>query len=140
MMNTPNPITYFEDLSSLGINCPHEDAFAPDGNKIYYRYIHGGELKSECFLPTKIDPTKPLSKDFDECIGKSVSVFDHIDGLINGVFKLPHHKGKKRAIGLVKLCATDGLIKKTFGDNHYSWWRAKDFICESVTLQEIVIS
>src|SRR5687767_9931098 len=96
-------IQYFEDLASLDITCPHEDAFVPDGNRVYYRYIHGGKISSENFLPTPINLDRPLPSEYDDCIGKSVSVFDHIDGLRNGVFRLPHHKGKKRTIGLIKL-------------------------------------
>lgn len=31
------------------------------------------------------------------------------------------------SIVIVKLEPKDGMIKKTFGIAHYSWWRTKDF-------------
>ncbi|MCB0482349.1 MAG: hypothetical protein KDC83_13050 [Flavobacteriales bacterium] len=131
-------MTYFEDLD-VGITCPHEDAFAPDGKKVFYRYIHRDVVKSESFLPTKPNPAKPLPPYHDACIEKAVSLFDHIDGLINGVFKLPHHKGKKRIIGLITLTPTDGLVKQTGHPNHHSWWRSQQFDHAVVQTQEIVI-
>ena len=39
--------------------------------------------------------------------------------------KLP--KFKKANIALVILEPKDGVLKKTFGIAHYSWWRTKDF-------------
>jgi hypothetical protein len=131
--------SYFEDLN-VGITCPHEDAFAPDGSKVFYRYIHRDIAKSESFLPTPIREDRPLPAAYDDCIGKSVSIFDDIRGLLNGVFKLPHHKGKKRTIGLLTLTPNDGVIKQTFDNpNHHSWWRSQQFDHTVVQTQEIVI-
>ena len=42
-----------------------------------------------------------------------------------GRLKLP--KFKNASIVIVKLEPKDGMIKKTFGIAHYSWWRTKDF-------------
>jgi len=39
--------------------------------------------------------------------------------------KLP--KFRNANIALVELKSKDGMIKKTFGTAHYSWWRTKDF-------------
>lgn len=141
MMNTPNSLTYFEDLSNLGITCPHEDAFPPDGNKIYYRYIPKGVVNSDCFLPTPLREDRAMPESFDDCIGKSVSIFDDLDNMLNALFRLPFNKGKKKTIAVLKLCEKDGVLKQTFENpSHHSWWRAKDFVYESVTLQEILIS
>lgn len=135
-----NKTIYFEDLASVGIMCPHEDAFLPDGSKVYYRYIHGGNVSSDSFLPTKVNLDKPFPKVFDDCIAKSVSIFDDINGLMNGVFRLPHHKGKTRTIGLIKLTPKDGVLKQTFDNpNHHSWWRANGFDIAKVETMEIGI-
>ena len=135
-----NKMEYFENLASVGIACPHTDAVVPDGSKSYYRYIPGGTVSSDSFLPTKINSDRPLPNGFDDCIGKSVSIFDDINGLINGVFRLPHHKGKKRIIGVINLGPNDGVVKQTFDNiNHHSWWRTNDFEPSTVTTQEIII-
>ena len=36
-------------------------------------------------------------------------------------------KFRNANIALVELKPKDGMIKKTFGTAHYSWWRTKDF-------------
>jgi len=129
-----NGFAYFEDVAATGMTCPHEDAFEPDGVKVYYRYIKGNAVSSDSFLPTALNPALPPP---DACIQKSVSVYDSLDGLQNGVFKLPHNKGKKKLIGLVKLSTADGVLKRTFGPGHHSWWRARAFDVTTVIIQEI---
>jgi hypothetical protein len=132
-------LAYFEDLAATGIICPHEDAFRPDGLTPFYRYIKGGVVFSESFLPTTLNPDLPLPKGCDNCIQKSVSVYDDLQSLINGVFKLPHNKGKKKTIGRFCIAQKDGMLKQTFGKGHHSWWRAKDFDITNVTIQEITV-
>lgn len=129
--------TYFEDLAATGITCPHEDAFVPDGSKTYFRVLKSSEANSECFLPTTIKTDKPLPDDFDDCIGKSVSIFDSLEGMINGFFKLPHNRGKKKHIGILQLQPNDGMLKQTFRKNHHSWWRSQAFDIATVTIKEI---
>lgn len=132
-------LTYFEDLN-VGITCPHEDAFAPDGKKVFYRYIPKGEVNSDCFLPTVPRDDRPLPDGFDDCIAKSVSIFDDLDGMLNAMFRLPHNKGKKKKVGVLQLAQHDGLIKQTFGNpNHHSWWRSQQFDHTIVQIQKIVI-
>ncbi len=131
-------LSYFEDLSSVGITCPHEDCFVPDGVKVFYRVLKSNPVTSECFLPTPLKDDRPLPKGYDDCIGKSVSIYDDLDGMINGFFKLPSNKGKKKHIGILKLQAADGRLKQTFDHkNHHSWWRSQAFDITTVTIQEI---
>lgn len=133
-------LDYYEELEALGINCPHEDAVKPDGVKDYYRVLKSNPATSESFLPTPLNANKPIPNGFDECIGKSVSVYDDLRGMINGFFKLPSNKGKKKFIGVLKLKNTDGRIKQTFDHkNHHSWWRSSDFDIATVTIQEFEI-
>lgn len=133
-------IDYFEEIDILGITCPHEDAFEPNGLKEFYRVLKTNPATSDCFLPTPINSDKPLPRGFDECIGRSVSVYDDLQGMINGFFKLPSNKGKKKYIGILKLKETDGRIKQTFDHkNHHSWWRSRDFDITTVTIQEFVL-
>lgn len=130
---------YFEDLN-MGISCPHEDAFVPDGVKTYFRVLKSSEVNSDCFLPTVVKGDKPLPMGYDDCIGKSVSIYDDLQGMINGFFKLPHNRGKKKHIGVLKLKPNDGLLKQTFDNkNHHSWWRSHAFDVVTVEIQEITV-
>jgi hypothetical protein len=131
-------LTYFEELSAVGMTCPHADAFAPDGATVYYRVLKSNPATSECFLPTPIREDRPLPEGFDACIGKSVSVYDDLQGMLKGFFKIPANKGKRKAIGVLKLGPQDGKLKQTFTNkHHHSWWRSQAFDLAAVTVQEI---
>lgn len=131
--------TYFEDLD-VGIICPHEDAFAPDGETVLYRYIPKGDVSSECFLPTVPREDRPLPRGFDDCIAKSVSIFNDLEGMLNALFRLPHNKGKKKKVCVLQLKPKDGVLKQTFDNpNHHSWWCSQQFDYTIVQTQEIVI-
>jgi hypothetical protein len=131
---------FFENLSSVDITCPHQDSFSPDGIRIYYRVLKTNEVTSESFSPTEIKANRPIPSGFDMCIGMSVSIYDDLQGMINGFFKLPSNKGKKKHIGVLKLQSGDGMLKQTFDNkNHHSWWRSKSFDIETVTINEIAL-
>jgi hypothetical protein len=131
---------YFEDVEGCGIPCPHKDAFVPDGVKVYYRVLKNSTVSSDYFLPTVVKNDRPLPPGFDNCIGKSVSVFDDLQVMINSIFRLPFNRGKIKTIGLLKLTAFDGLLKQTFDNkNHHSWWRSSVFDIATVETEEITI-
>lgn len=125
---------YFEDLSSLEITCPHEDAFTPDGKQQYFRVIKGENANSDNFLPTRIKEGKYTP---DECICKSVSVFDSVETLKNGFIRTPAHKKKPRNVAVLVLTDKCGLLKQTFASGHHSWWRSKEFKPEEATVTRI---
>ena len=127
-------IEFFEDLSGLEINCPHIDAFTPDGQKAYFRVIKENPATSDCFLPTPLKDGRPKP---DDCILKSVSIFDNYDGLLNGYFRTPAHKKKLRNIAVLTLTSRCGLLKQTFAASHYSWWRSMEFQPENVSVTEV---
>ncbi|GAB4020517.1 hypothetical protein GCM10028808_61920 [Spirosoma migulaei] len=135
-MNSSSSLTYFEDLAATGMTCPHEDAFVPNGERVYYRKLKSTPASSDCFLPTPINPARPLPKECDACVQKSVSVFDSKEELIIAL-KIQAGKGKKYLIGEVKLRPEDGMLKKTFSPGHHSWWRSAKFDINTVTIQEI---
>ncbi|MEB3375745.1 hypothetical protein SFC43_29870 [Bacteroides sp. CR5/BHMF/2] len=60
----------------------------------------------------------------DECVTRAVSLFSEREEAEKRL-KLP--KFKKASIALVTLEPKDGVLKKTFGIAHYSWWRTKEF-------------
>jgi|GEM_PF-4601467 len=89
--------TYFKVLAATGITRPHEDAFVPDGSKTYFRVLKSSEVNSEYFLPTTIKSDKPLPDEFDDCIGKSVSIFDSLEGMIEQLNSATSCKGLRHS-------------------------------------------
>ena len=62
----------------------------------------------------------------DRCSGSFKVTYDNSDRKeAEKRLKLP--KFRNANIALVELKPKDGMIKKTFGIAHYSWWRTKDF-------------
>lgn len=130
-------LIYFEDLSIDECTCPHEDAVIPDSSKEFYRIVKCNPASSECFMSHRSKhPTKEYP---DECCARAVSTFDSADGLLNAFFKTPAGKKKERLLGKIVLHNGDGLIKQTFAEGHYSWWRSQSFDISSVTIQKVVV-
>jgi hypothetical protein len=130
-------ITYFEDLEITDCNCPHEDAVFPDGSQEFYRIVKCNPASSECLMSQRSKhPTKEYS---DECTARAVSTFDSAEGLLNAFFKTPAGKKKERLLGKIVLNGGDGLIKQTFAEGHYSWWRSHSFDISSVTIQKVEV-
>jgi hypothetical protein len=112
---------WFEELPE---QCPPNDAEVCNG--IFYRIANGNPVTSEDFFSQrKMYPNKVFrGEGIDDCVIKSVSLFSNINEAMKRL-KLP--KFKRAVIAEVKLGTTDGMIKKTFGFAHYSWWRSKSF-------------
>ena len=110
---------WFENLPE---GCPPSDAEECCGR--YYRIASGNPVKACDFFSQRM--MQPL-KDFGEinaCIARSLSLFDTLEAAERRL-KLP--KFKQARIVSVDLSSEDGVIKKTFGKSHYSWWRTKNF-------------
>ncbi len=129
-------IEYFEDLAIAGMICPPEDAVPPDGTKEYYRVVKHNPATSECFISYRAK--YPAEIFHDECEAHAISLSDNLQGLINGYFKTPAHKKKKRLIGHLILQFKDGVLKQTGAVSHYSWWRSRAFIPECVPVRSVV--
>jgi hypothetical protein len=130
-------ITFFEDLVVEGQVCPPADAAFPNGEKEYFRVLNSSSQIADNFdSHRKKFPNKVFG---DECVARSLSLSDSVDGLINGFFKLPANKKKARKLGLIVLLPKDGLIKQTGNDFHYSWWRSNQFDFSNVTVKEIEV-
>ena len=118
-----NKITtkWFEELPE---QCPPEDA--KECNGIYYRIANGSPATSADFFSQKrLQPDKIFTGEgIDDCIVKSISLFSDRKE-IEKRLKLP--KFRKGVIAEVRLEPKDGMIKKTFGNAHYSWWRTNEF-------------
>lgn len=112
---------WFEILPEL---CPPEDATVCNGS--YYRIANGNPAKSEDFFSQRIlQPDKIFQGEgIDECVIRAISLFFRKEEAEKRL-KLPKFKNAK--IALVTLESKDGMIKKTFGNAHYSWWRTTKF-------------
>lgn len=116
----------------LPINCPPNDALNPNG-KVFYRL-------GKTDIPSKTDfcsqralqPSKEFSG-VDECIACSISVFDNLEKC-KKMLKLPRMRKRFKTVFEVNLTSDDGKFKKTFGENHYSWWMTKSFDINTVKL------
>ncbi len=60
----------------------------------------------------------------DECVARAISLFSERSEAEKRL-KLP--KFKSANIVLVGLEPKDGVIRKTFGPAHFSWWRTVEF-------------
>lgn len=106
----------------LPLQCPPADAIPANGN--FYRIAQDVPTKdNDYFSQRKLNPLKTF-EGIDECILRSVSVFSSIEEASKRLL-LPKFRNNK--IVIVRLTPKDGVIKKTFGPCHYSWWRTKEF-------------
>jgi hypothetical protein len=128
-------ITYFEDLVIEDSTCPPDDAFFPNGDNGLYRIVKHNPVTSDCFVSHK--KKNPTTTYPNECIARAVSTFDSIEGLLNAFIKTPAGKKKERLIGKVVLQEKDGMIKQTFSEGHYSWWRSQPFDISTVSIQKV---
>lgn len=112
---------WFEELPE---QCPPKDA--KDCNGYFYRIANGDPAQSaDFFSQRRLAPEKVfMGKGIDECIVRAVSLFANIEDAKKRL-KLP--KFKNANIAIVELHSKDGVIKKTFADSHYSWWRTIEF-------------
>lgn len=114
-------MNWFEDLPS---QCPPADAIPVNG--VFYRIAKGLPTESDDYFSQRmLQPTKGfVGEGIDECIVRSVSLFQSPNEARKRLL-LP--KFRNQHIVVVELIPADGVIKKTFGPYHYSWWRTKEF-------------
>ena len=70
----------------------------------------------------------------DECIARSISLFSEVNDATRRL-KLP--KFRSANVVEVVLQPKDGVMKKTFSDSHYSWWRSTDFEVSQAKMIEL---
>ena len=113
-------------IENLPEKCPPDEAFVPDNFKVFR--LATTETADEINFQSQ-RALKPNSKfkGVDECVARSISVFNEINKCLN-MAKLPLYKNKWKAVLEIELNEDDGLALKTFKDpNHYSWWRSSNF-------------
>lgn len=113
-----------EWLETLPEQCPPEDAELCNGS--YYRIANGNPVDSaDFFSQRKLQSDKVFKgSDINECVARTISLFSDRKEAERRL-KLP--KIRNASIALVELEPKDGMIKKTFGIAHDSWWRTIEF-------------
>ncbi len=103
-------------------SCPPASASAPAG-EVYYRLVSSFPPGLEDFRSTRSErPTAYLGN--DECVALSVSMHS-TETSCKAMRKYPRLRTKV-VVGL-SLPPESGLLKKTFGPDHHSWWRYDGF-------------
>ena len=128
-MNKEN-ITY-EWFEQLPEQCPPKDAVPCSG--VYFRIAKGIPTDSDDYFSQRMMQPNGvfMGEGIDECILHAVSLFAALDDAKKRL-KLP--KFRKQTVVKVTLAPEDGVIKKTFGTSHHSWWRSTKFEYEQVTM------
>lgn len=117
-----------EDLPE---KCPPHKAFSPEGHTFYRLVKSKIPSEEDFFSQRKLKPNRKF-KNVSECILCSLSVFDDIDSCKN-LLRSPLWKGAN--IYACKLTSSDGVMLKTFkNEHHYSWWKRNSFKIESIYL------
>lgn len=120
-------LEWFEDLPE---KCPPKEAFIPNGMKVY-RFSSSEIPSDNDFISHRLLNPEKVFNGIDECIARSLSVFDNLEAC-NNRCKLPRNRKRFKSILEVNLRDGDGLVLKTFKDpNHFSWWRSNSFNFET---------
>ena len=124
-------MNWYEQLPEL---CPPVDAVPCEGT--YYRIAKGNPASNgDFFSQRKLQPNKVFTGlGVDECVARSISLFSDINDAIRRL-KLP--KFRNAQIAAVTLEPKDGVIKKTFSDSHYSWWRSTNFEVSQAKIEKV---
>jgi hypothetical protein len=119
--------------NTLPENCPPEDILVPENEDFYRLLINKDEIIEDDWKPyAELYPDKTYNSDgFIMAHGLSVSKIDNYNELIK---KTPSLKDSHNGIAKVTLNPTDGVLKKTFGDKHYTWWRTTSFDKDSAEI------
>lgn len=123
-------MTWFEELPPF---CPPADAMPCHGR--FYRIANGNPAEdSDFYSQRKLQPDKVFKgAGIDECVARAVSLFAEADDAKRRL-KLPKFRNAQMVEVLFE--PKDGMMKKTFSDSHFSWWRSKDF---SVSQTKIIV-
>lgn len=113
-------MNWYEELPD---QCPPSDAFEPEGKKFFRLCVGDPAVSSDFFSQKRENPSRTFAG-VSDCILSSVSLWDDKNKCLKQK-KYPTQKNK--VLGEIELQKEDGLIKKTFSSNHYSWWRSSSF-------------
>ena len=112
-----------EWADSLPENCPPEDVLIPEEEEFYRLLLNEDRIVEEDWKSyAELYPDKNFGSRTIQSSGLSVNK----NGDFNQLTKLPSMK-RFKGLAMIKLNPTDGVLKKTSGDGHYTWWRTTMF-------------
>ncbi|MCH5307644.1 MAG: hypothetical protein J1E37_06135 [Prevotella sp.] len=112
-----------EWANTLPENCPPEDILVPENEEFYRLLTHKDKIVEKDWKTyIELFPDKEYFGD-NLLMANGLSILKDID--VN-VLKLPQYKRFKGIARLI-LNPTDGVVKKTYGANHYTLWRTTFF-------------
>jgi hypothetical protein len=121
---------WFEELPN---ECPPKEAFEPNRMIVYRLTVKTEPEESDLLSQRALKPNRKF-KGVDECISRSLSVYNKVDKCWKMV-KLPTFKNRWKSVVEIELKSDDGLVMKTFKDpNHYSWWRSTKFTIDNTKI------
>lgn len=105
-------------------NCPPEYILIPEAEEFYRLLLNEDKIVEDDWKTyTQLYPDQAyIGEKLILASGLSVNK----DGDFNRLTKLSYMK-RFKGIALIKLNPTDGVLKKTKGKNHYTWWRTTSF-------------
>lgn len=110
-------------MDSLPEGAPPEVVLVPN-NDVFYRITLGNSLTNEDLI-SYLQKWPEKYQGEAKIFASGVSVFDDLNAAKRKM-KLPalrNHKG----IAKLTLYPADGVVKKSFGKYHYTWWRTQSF-------------
>jgi hypothetical protein len=122
MVNTQELI--FQWVEPLPADCPPTDAWVPDGES-YYRLVSSiPPTERDFYSQRRLWPAKMFSQ--SECTARACSLLAMIKACAR-IRKFPTHKYLNERIVRLTLTRDSGLVTRTRGRGHHSWWWAKGF-------------
>lgn len=118
---------YFVEMADeLPPNCPPDSAYPPNGKAFFRMAFQFPPTEEDFFSKRRQGGPNKNFLGVDECIVRSVSLYDNLDDMLNGR-RLPRLKRKSFIVRII-LPTNSGLISKTFrSKSHFSWWRSKGY-------------
>lgn len=112
-----------EWANNLPDNCPPENILVPEEEEFYRLLINEDVITQDDWKSQKeLHPNSPY-KGEDLINAHGLSILKEAD---HNIFKLPRYK-RFKGLAKIILNPSDGVLKKTYGDKHYTWWRTTLF-------------
>lgn len=113
-----------EWAETLPESCPPADALQPNEIMVFRVVGTIPPTEKDFYSNRKLFPEKDFG--IDECTARAISVFNKKSFCVRAQ-KMPIFKDKKTNVVKLVLKKESGLIKKTFGRHHFSFWAYTSF-------------
>lgn len=119
-----------EWANDLPENCPPENILVPEEEEFYRLLLNEDQIVDEDWKSQKELHPQSTYEGENYINAHGLSVLKTVN---NNIFKLPRYK-RFKGLAKVILNPTDGVLKKTYGDQHYTWWRTTSFDIDSAEI------